>query len=702
MQEFLPRFLQHCGEVHMQWKNTLCKLLLFIALFSFVYSPIIFAQEEKIHQYKVEVKEKLLYVLALDKNGNPINDLKKDDFQLFVDGKVQQIKTFALITHEEKEYLEKKMEMPAVEKESPLFEIKEAKTNKRFILATIPPGFGSRYQHFRARKSLIHLIEQASYPDDWISVVVIYRDGIYSVQDFTNVKEKLLKKVDAAFKIGDEELRNLQRQYPLTDDEFYQLPQLPIFQGVITIKGGIDIIPSLELIAEKMATLKGRKIIFCLGLPLNFLGSNNRISAFFDMVNKMLTHNITIYYSELKGPHISGFFDASSSIKLSSNLLPGSMLYDPMDLAYKRFLHESSHFALANETGGKYYYNISSPTYFIDDVDKINSSYYLISFPVTIQLNKKKSLSIKLKCRREGVKLYYSNKYYAPHDLEDEKFEDTYQKIQLFKYLVVDTEQPTLHIEGKWIPLPGDEETLQFGFIDFYLPPGLFQQIPITYQVGASYAISQRRGIFFQTELEASSPQKNRGYRARALVKFTGEGKSLRLVAMDSESGEFGRLDIDISKPSSKADFSDILLGNLVDKERVQEFRDYSEDRYNLDKDLYKLLKVDDELLIPSTNNTFNQGEKIAFCMIYKIPKEQSKRYKNCKAFAYLAPDKEGQITEITLPVSSKKVAKHYRQYYGTIDTSDLTPGKYRIEIDLKDANNTPIIATDACFELIK
>ena len=200
--------------------------------------------------------------------------------------------------------------------------------------------------------------------------------------------------------------------------------------------------------------------------------------------------------------------------------------------------------------------------------------------------------------------------------------------------------------------------------------------------------------------MEASSLQKNRGYRARALVKFTGEAYSLRLVAMDSESGEYGRLDIDISKPSRKADFSDILLGKLVDKERIQEFRDYSKERYNLDKDLYKLLKVDDKLLIPSTNNSFNQGEKITFCLIHKIPEKGKKRYKNVKVVAYLSLDKEGQITETNLQVSRKKVEKHYRQYYGTIDTRDLTPGKYRIEIDLKDANNSIITATDAYFEI--
>jgi VWFA-related protein len=632
------------------------------------------SQEEKIRQYKVEVKEKLLYVLALNKNGNPVTELKKGDFELFVNGQPQQIKTFSSISQTSNKINGEKREIPVDKLKLLDTSLKEYNNNKRFILAAIPQRFATLFHLGMTKKSLSHLITQAQYPNDWIGIVIIHNDYISSLQDFTNSKEKLLRKVDAFFRMDKKELAFLEQQYPLTDDEFYQVPQLPIFQGVLHVTGGIDIIPALKLIAEKMAILKGRKIIICLGLPLAFLGPDNRISAFFDMIDKMTSYNITIYYSETRKQHIR---------------------------TYEDFIHESSHFALANETGGKYY-NMSSPTYFIDDVNKMNSSYYLISFPITLQLEKKESFKIRLKCKRKGVKLYYSNKYYAPHEFEERKFEETYKKIQLFKYLVVDTEQPKLNIEGKWIALPGEEETLQVGFIDFYLPPELFQQIPQTYQLGGSYATSQRKGIFFQSEVECSSPQKDKGYRARALVKFTREGKSLRLVAMDSESGEYGRLDIDINESSEKTDFSDILLGKLADKKRTHEFREYSEARYNLKKELYNLLSVNDQVIIPSVNNAFSAGENITFCLIHKIPEEQAKRYKNVKAVAYLSLDKEGQITEITLPVRSKKVEKHYRQYYGTIDTSSLRPGNYRIEIDLKDANNSIITATDAYLKLIK
>ncbi len=684
-----------------------------------IFSQLGNAQEEKVHQYKVEVKEKLLYVLALDKKGNPINDLKKEDFQLFVDGKPQEIKTFSIIKHIQKRGEEQKLKISQERIKVPKISEKEMMDDRRFILAILPSKPESIFQRNKIGKAIKHLIKQAQYPRDWIGIVILDPDWIATIQDFTCSKEKLLKKFYAYLNFDMDKFKKLNKQYPLTSQEIFQVPLLPIFKGTIRIKGGIDIITGLEIIAEKMGVLNRRKIILCFGLPLLFTGPdesdkntweqyNNRLSAFFEMINKINSLNITIYYSEIRKPGFKNYHDASSPVTLNSEELSLGNTISRGDtigrnLDYINMLKESSHFALANETGGKYY-NISSPTYFIDDVDKMNNSYYLISFPITIQLKKKKSISIKLKCRREGVKLYYSNKYYAPHELEEKRFEDTYKRMQFYKYLVADTFHPTLEMQGLWIPLPSDEEGLQVGFIDFHLPAEIFHRLPISYQLGCSYSDPLKKGIFFQDELKLSSSGKDKlkvssGYVLRVLGKFTEEGKALRLVAMDIESGEYGKHEIDISKSSVKSNFSKIILGRLLEKERIYEFRDYSEARYNLEKNLYKLLSINKQPIVPSANNTFSSGEQITFCLLHKIPKNQAKKYKNQKAQAYLSPERETHKSK--LPVHIKKIGKDYYQYYGTIDTTNLATGRYKIEVDLLNSQNSIITATDAIFEII-
>jgi hypothetical protein len=164
------------------------------------------SQEEKIRQYKVEVKEKLLYVLALDKDGNPVTELKKGDFELFVNGQPQQIKTFSSISQTSNKINGEKREIPVDKLKLLDTSLKEYNNNKRFILAAIPQRFATLFHLGMTKKSLSHLITQAQYPNDWIGIVIIHNDYISSLQDFTNSKEKLLRKVDAFFRMDKIEL----------------------------------------------------------------------------------------------------------------------------------------------------------------------------------------------------------------------------------------------------------------------------------------------------------------------------------------------------------------------------------------------------------------------------------------------------------------------------------------------------------------
>jgi VWFA-related protein len=640
-----------------------------------------YAQEEKIQQYKVEVKEKLLYVMALDNDGNPVTNLKKEHFELFVDGQPQEIDTFSLISHIPSKTIAKKVEIHDEKIESPPISITESRANKRFIVAVLPPVYTSFRQRWMAGKSLIHLIEKAHFPEDWIAIVAHYGDWIYTLQDFTNSKEKLLQKIGAFYKVDGKELFVLQRYLPTSGEEISQVPQLPLFKGVMPVKGIGNFIPGLELIAEKMSVLKGRKIIICLALPITCFPGEPSYSK---MLNKMLSNNITIYYSELRGP---GMFAIGS---------------------YKAFSRESSHFALANETGGIYYYNSSSPKYFIDDIDKINSSYYLMSFPIEERLGESTSFDIQLQCKRKGVKLYYSNKYYTPHDIEDKELKESNQRIKFYNSLFHDTrKKPALKLYGQWIPLPSGDELLPLGALDFYLPVEIFHELPKSYELscfysykGEDYLVLQEKVHFdFKEKIQGNNSQR---YILRLITILPPGKKTLKQAVMDYQTGEYGRFDITIDDRTSQPNFSELILGRLLPDGLYYDYKNESEDHFSLKKYLYDLLSIGDSKIIPSVDNSFSSGEHITFCLIHKIAKEQAKRYRNVKAVAYLSLDKEGQITEIALPVSSKKVEKHYRQYYGTIDTKDLASGKYRIEIDLKDANNSIIEATDAYFELIK
>jgi len=187
----------------------------------------------------------------------------------------------------------------------------------------------------------------------------------------------------------------------------------------------------------------------------------------------------------------------------------------------------------------------------------------------------------------------------------------------------------------------------------------------------------------------------------RVLAKLPEGNKSLRLAAMDSKTGEHGRYDIDISKYPERSDFSNILLGRLLEEGPFYEFQDYSEARFDLKKELYNLLSIGNSVILPSVNNTLLPGEHVAFCLIRKIPPQQSKKYDKQKVIAYLCPIENDETIKIKLPVLRKKVLKNYRQHYGIINTTNLKIGRYRLKIDIKDADNSPIAELEANLQII-
>ncbi|TKJ28935.1 hypothetical protein CEE39_09700 [bacterium (candidate division B38) B3_B38] len=127
------------------------------------------------------------------------------------------------------------------------------------------------------------------------------------------------------------------------------------------------------------------------------------------------------------------------------------------------------------------------------------------------------------------------------------------------------------------------------------------------------------------------------------------------------------------------------------------EYRDYSESQAHLEKELYDLLSIDNSIIIPSINNTFRRRGQVVFCLIRKIPPKQSKRYE--KVTASFSPVEEGEA--IKLPVFRKKVGKNYRQYYGIINTANLKRERYRLTVDVKKWDNSPVATMAAELEIV-
>ena len=123
-------------------------------------------------------------VVALDKKGNPVTDLKKEDFQLFDKGKEQTISLFSL---------EKKAERKPLPKLAPGFFTNYTGLNSApnltvILIDSLNTQWGDQAQ---ARQQIIKFLQQIK-PEDRVSLMVLGRQ-LKVLHSFTDDRESLLK-----------------------------------------------------------------------------------------------------------------------------------------------------------------------------------------------------------------------------------------------------------------------------------------------------------------------------------------------------------------------------------------------------------------------------------------------------------------------------------------------------------------------------
>ena len=162
-------------------------LIAILILFSFLLSEKvqIFPPE----QHKVIVRLILIDVIVIDKNGNFVTDLTKEDFEVYEDGQLRPIHSVELITLKSKEALLKKLPSKKLER--------EIKARKR--LYVVFDCINTDYITLRrAKEKIINTLSNFLKEGFEIKIIEVnYRLGIRPLNDFTSdiniVKDIVLK-----------------------------------------------------------------------------------------------------------------------------------------------------------------------------------------------------------------------------------------------------------------------------------------------------------------------------------------------------------------------------------------------------------------------------------------------------------------------------------------------------------------------------
>jgi VWFA-related protein len=392
--------------------------------FSILLMKPISAQEGKDKnaiQHEVTVTVKLIQVYVIDKKGNPVIDLGKDDFVVYEDGKKQ------LLTEFEKHILLlpslKEEVQPKKIAESKIPAPRELMSRKFFLLFDF--AYNNARGILRARKAALHFLDTKLQPTDEVAVLSYSAIKSLTLHEYLTTDHKKVRDVVDSFGLKKVHGRaeNLEQDYwskmkdknPLDISEEGKKEPL-ILNRIESLHQAANFAQKMKDLAKALRYIPGQKhiLLFSSGIPYSMMYRMDLIGSeelrarldFEDMLKELAASNSKIY------------------------------ILDTEDLAAKIGIHQkiTGVFSLQNiasSTGGKYLGNINSYEKHMEEIQKLTGCYYVLGYYVDEKWDGKYH-KIKVKVNRPGCEVHAQKGYFNPKPFaEYSKLEKTLHLVDL-------------------------------------------------------------------------------------------------------------------------------------------------------------------------------------------------------------------------------------------------------------------------------
>lgn len=527
---------------------------------------------------KVTTRIVQVNVVVHDKKGEPVTDLKKEDFTLYDKGQEQPIKLFSMETNK-----------PMAEAMQPLPEGVvanrewskagssggRASTLPNAVTVILLDALNSRFQdQHAAREGLIKFLTQIQ-PGDQVALYSL-GNGLKVLHDFTTDTASLLRAMERfksghSFMLdastatdadtGNDSLDDILNGADDTITSFYQARRIE------------TTLSALDTIAQHLSGMAGRKNLIWLsgGFPL-FVGQNADGSLSKDYqsfteqkqrtVQTLNTVGIAIYPVDARG--LMGVADTMPSMNASSRgpAMRGGRMQNPGQnradqKAQQSILNtQATMHDIADRTGGRAFMNSNDIGGAIRKaITDTQVSYTLAYAPTHDQWNGE-FREIKVKINRGGLDVRYRKGYYAtPDNRDDPKIRQT-TLIQAANSPLVSTglgllarvvEQPTAEKESAKINLVVESKDVDFVQNDKnQWAASLDVLLIVRDPQGASLHTLARTLNLGLTQVQYDTMQKT-GIGVTFTVEAAPKATVLRAIVRDLGNGALGSLDVPLA-----------------------------------------------------------------------------------------------------------------------------------------------------------
>lgn len=387
------------------------RILLNISLLLILAGHFSTAQEKNF--YKVSVDAVLVPAFAVDSQGNPVFDLKKEDFELVVNGVPTEISHLSAVSFYDHE------KIPGEKKSSKqLSPVPPVSPVERFIFVILDNVFISHAGYRRAKSIAVGIIKN-SMPNDIFVVLENHpAGGLRYIGGIENGKESLIKKINdmaARDSSWSKTLFNMREWNPYADTDAND-PREALSANMVRLKNQrkafdrksyrqqtINFAESLKPLKYALKSVTKPKIVFLISEGVaksayiaGLAHSDGTGVAILkdERTVQQINHTIDpLYFQRLK-KMVNALNDGGSVLY---TINPGKPKADEGSSGDESLSY------MAAEGGGRYFSGTKTEN-IISNVRRSTAAYYEFAFMIDAGSNNNSGkLNIKIRCKKHGV-----------------------------------------------------------------------------------------------------------------------------------------------------------------------------------------------------------------------------------------------------------------------------------------------------------
>jgi len=427
-------------------KHTIKRISILLSFFLFAFLSLSFPltqKQEKTQEltHEVAVTLKLVQVYVTDKKGNPMLDLKREDFLVYDNGKQKPITEFEIHI----------LALPAIEEkvqheiiqETTLPAPRKLMSRKFFLLFDF--AYNNARGILKAKKAALHFIDTQLQPSDEVGLLSYSAIKSLTLHEYFTTDHKKVRKVAESFGIKNIRGRaeNLEELYwlditgenPLDASKrggVYQReserlwlnsedlsPEFKRFQAKQdSTVHATHFIQKMEDFSKALRYIPGYKhiILFSSGVPYSLMYGVHQTRHRWDTGNKLLQLRYEDMLKELAASNSTVYTldteDMGTMIAVNSRLRGGFTLQ-----------------TIASSTGGKYFGDINSYETHLEKIQNLTGCYYVLGYYIDEKWDGKYH-KLKVKVDRPSCEVHAQKGYFNP------KLFSKYNKLEKMLHIV--------------------------------------------------------------------------------------------------------------------------------------------------------------------------------------------------------------------------------------------------------------------------